>query len=179
MARRNTLRIPDDGPCAGHPCDDCERCLAGDCCGCDVGEAGLPLEGSWPHQAHGAVGVLVEQRGRLQCHCCGGWFEELSRHVRSHGLSADAYRSMWGLNCTTALAGERLRAQRAGLGHQHGHRLGSADRLEPTAEQRSAWARAREARAQTVLARGSQPRSRTGRWAATPGKYLARRPPAL
>ena len=40
--KRKTLRIPDDGPCAGHPCDDCERCLAGDCCGCDVGEAGLP-----------------------------------------------------------------------------------------------------------------------------------------
>ncbi len=40
--KRKTLRIPDDGPCAGHPCDDCERCSAGDCCGCDVGEAGLP-----------------------------------------------------------------------------------------------------------------------------------------
>ena len=173
--KRKTLRIPDDGPCAGNPCDDCERCLAGGCCGCDVGEAGLPLEGSWPHRWHCQVGILLEKDDKLLCHCCGEWFEELSRHVKAHGLTADSYRSMWGLNCTTALAGERLRAQRAELGHRHGHRLAPSERKEPTTEQRSMWARNREARAETILARGGQPRTPGGRWDATPGKYVARR----
>ena len=49
---------------------------------------------------------------------------------------------------------------------------------EPTTEQRSMWARNREARAETVLARGGQPRTPSGQWAAKPAKYLARRPPA-
>lgn len=113
VARRRTLRIPTDGVCAGHPCDGCADCEAGRCCGTDVGEAGLPLEGSWPHQWFGDVGRLIERDGRLRCHCCGGWFVDLGRHVVAHNLSGDAYRAMWGLRARRPLAGEGLRQSRA------------------------------------------------------------------
>lgn len=178
MPRRRTLRIPCDGACAGHPCDDCERCRAGDCCGNDVGEAGLPLEGSWPHEHHAPLGVLVRSKaGHLRCHCCGEYHDDLSKHVRAHGLTADAYRAMWGLNSTTALISERLRAVKAELGRQHGHRLNESEWKRPTGEQRSRWAKDREARAETRIRRGEQPRAATGVWTpAVDGKPLARLP---
>jgi hypothetical protein len=178
MTRRNLLRVPDQGPCAGHPCDDCERCRVGDCCGSDVGEAGLPLQGSWPHTWHGRLGVLRRTAsGWLVCACCGTRTENLARHAQAHGLSADAYRAMWGLNCTTALVSARLRALRADLGLRYGHRLSDSEAGRPTSEQRSRWARNREARAETQLRRGGQPRTATGQWQPREGRILPRRPP--
>lgn len=179
MTRRLTLRVPSDGPCAGHPCDRCARCATGDCCGRDVGEAGLPLEGSWPYIFHGSCGVLhSDGRGFLRCSCCGAHHEDLSKHVRAHGLTADAYRSMWGLNSTTALCSARLRMVKAELGRTHGHRLSVDDAHRPTPEQRSRWAKDREARAETRLRRGEQPRSTHGVWLPpTPGPITARLAP--
>lgn len=176
MARRKTLRVPLEGPCAGHPCDACPRC-ATDCCGADVGEAGLPLEGSWPFEFHGSCGVLRRNNaGALRCHCCGAHHEDLSKHVRAHGLTADAYRAMWGLNSTTALCSERLRSVKRELGRQHGHRLSAGDALLPTSEQRSRWSKNREARAETRLRRGEQPRSPLGQWLPpTPGTPITAR----
>lgn len=175
--RRKTLRIPDEGPCAGHPCDDCDRCLVGDCCGSDVGEAGLPLEGSWPHQWFGQLGVLVERGGKQQCSCCGEWYASLGRHLMAHNLTADAYRAMWGLNTTQSLAGPELRALRAEMGREHGTRHLRTGTM-PSGEQRSKWAVNREARAQTRIARGGQPRDANGVWVpATEGTMKARRTP--
>lgn len=178
MSRRNTLRVPHEGPCEGHPCDGCDRCLAGDCCGADVGEAGLPLQGSWPYAWHGKLGVLDERHGRLVCACCGERHADLSKHVRAHGLTADAYRAMWGLNSTTALVCERLRLVKADLGRAHGHRLNESEWNRPTPEQRSKWARNREARAETRLRRGEQVRAATGQWTPpTTGAITARLTP--
>lgn len=164
MPRRKTLRIPDEGVCAGHPCDDCDRCKNGDCCGGDVGEAGLPLEGSWPHHSYGVVGVVEETGAVQRCHCCGEWFENLARHVKAHGLTADAYKAMWGLNSTQSLVGKYLRAVRSSLGVEFGAGHLAGHEMRPTSEQRSRWARNREARAQTRLARGEQPRAAEGVW---------------
>lgn len=175
--RRAVLHVPHDGPCEGHPCDGCDRCLAGDCCGADVGEAGLPLQGSWPFEWHGTLGVLGQRGDLLVCACCGEAHADLSKHVRVHGLTADAYRATWGLNSTTGLVCERLRLVKSELGRKHGHRLNDGDWQRPTSEQRSRWATDREARAETIISRGQQPRASTGKWEpATPGsKIVARR----
>jgi hypothetical protein len=122
--------------------------------------------------------LATSATGALKCACCGRYVEDLARHARGHGLSADAYRAMWGLNCSTPLASARLRAVRAELGFRHGHRLQPDDALRPTGEQRSRWARNREARAETQIRRGHQPRADTGQWvAASEGRVIARRAP--
>lgn len=173
---RKILRVPDEGCCAFHPCDDCERCLAGDCCGADVGEAGLPLEGSWKYTAYGEVGVLdTRNDGKMKCHCCGEWYAFLGRHLQAHNLTADAYRAMWGLKCSQPLANDEIRQHRAELGAEHGHRV-NEHRFEFTPEQRSMWAYKRESRAQRVRDRGEWPRDSSGKFIPRqPGRIMARR----
>lgn len=177
------LHVPDDPEhvCFGHFCDRCQACEAGACCGAEVGEAGLPLEGTWPGKTHGPIGALWKRPadGKVRCHCCGKFFEDLGPHLRhKHNLRADSYRSMFGLNTRTALVSERLRDTKRSLGLDHGHRLGPEERKVFTPEQISRWSKDREARAQTRRARSSQPRASTGVWVpATPGTITARRAP--
>lgn len=178
MTRRKTLRIPLEGHCAGHPCDDCDRCKAGDCCGNDVGEAGLPLEGTWPYEHFGVVGVLRIIKSRLQCHCCGELFENLARHVIAHNLTVDSYKALWGLNSTQPLVSSAIIEVRRQQGLEVGNK--NLIKVPPhiTREQRSQQARAREARAQTKLRRGEQPRSPAGTWAPpSDGVYKSRLTP--
>jgi hypothetical protein len=56
----------------------------------------------------------------VQCHACGGWFRSLANHVwRAHGLSADAYRALYGLRARTGLVGPALREARRQHAREH------------------------------------------------------------
>lgn len=45
-------------------------------------------------KGHGFVGIVAEDvdSGKLQCHSCGKWFEQLCGHIRKHGMTADYYK---------------------------------------------------------------------------------------
>lgn len=178
------LHVPEDPEhvCYQHICDRCPRCEGGVCCGLEVGEAGLPLQGTWPGKTHGKLGVLYKRPadGKVRCHGCGRYFEDLGPHLRvRHNLRADSYRAMFGLNTRTPLVTDQLRDMKRSLGMQYGHRLTVEERKIFTPEQRSRWARDREARAETRVNRGLQPRV-GGKWVpATEGTIIARRAPKL
>jgi hypothetical protein len=64
------------------------------------------------HGGHGFHGILVEdcKSGKLQCHVCGEWFEQLHCHASAkHGLNANQYRARFGLLQSTGLKSKRLR----------------------------------------------------------------------
>lgn len=62
---------------------------------------------------YGYVGVIAEdfETGKLQCHMCGKWFEQLSTHIISvHRMdNCNQYRKDFGLFQGTALKSKRLR----------------------------------------------------------------------
>lgn len=63
---------------------------------------------------HGFVGALIfdTESGNIQCHFCGQWFKELGNHIhREHALDAQEYKRQIGLNKSTALINEKIRAQ--------------------------------------------------------------------
>jgi len=67
----------------------------------------MPFENGYGYQ-----GVLLydELDGSVQCHLCGKWFQSLGHHVnRVHAIKSSAYKTMVGLNQTTALISEKLR----------------------------------------------------------------------
>ncbi len=48
---------------------------------------------------YGFVGVVAEdsESGKLQCHVCGKWFEQLATHYSAmHGLDGVQYRARFG-----------------------------------------------------------------------------------
>ncbi len=62
----------------------------------------------------GYVGAVVFDTGsgNIQCHFCGQWFKELGNHIhREHALDAQEYKRLVGLNKSTALINENIRAQ--------------------------------------------------------------------
>lgn len=63
---------------------------------------------------HGYIGVLMynEADDTIQCHECGEFFKALGAHIKSHSLSADAYRLRHGLNLNIALCGRTVAAMR-------------------------------------------------------------------
>lgn len=91
------LPIPEDGCCAGHPCDNCKKCVAGRCCRQDNPSYVLPEVGSWPYPIHGAIGSLDETNGLLTCHICGYANRLLYSHIRVHDVTAAEYRAYFGL----------------------------------------------------------------------------------
>ena len=71
----------------------------------------LPALGEWDGPVHGELGVLVvEPDGdRVQCHARGAWFRFLANHVwRTHQLSADEYRAVFGLAAEHGLVSPAL-----------------------------------------------------------------------
>ena len=63
-------------------------------------------------QGFGFMGVLAEdsESGKLQCHECGQWFEQLPTHYSiKHGMSGKDYRKKFGLLDSTALKSKRIR----------------------------------------------------------------------
>jgi len=138
--------------CDGHVCDECAVCLAGECCGDAVVDLSLPAEGTIEHV--GTVGVIGrDESGRVQCHMCGLFFDDLASHSRmKHGLSAHEYRSAFGLASGTALCSERLSRVRS-MGRE-GRQFPDVHPMHVlTAEQRSRIASRREARTEVKLKR--------------------------
>lgn len=136
--------------CVDHPCDDCEICKAGGCCGDQILEANLPEQGSWPHEAFAPLGeLLVDTDGRLFCHVCGETWDYLGRHIRSHKMTPDEYRAWFGLPTTIPLASESWRQGRGG------NLVGGGTPPVLTREQRSLLALDRERRfgAMSAMAR--------------------------
>jgi hypothetical protein len=112
----------------------------------------LPQSGEDPAiPLHGELGRLTTAGDRLQCHLCGRFYVSLAAHVvQGHGMRADEYREIFGLNATTALVGPSLQAVRRATGlrvltsYQDHRRL-----VDLSPEERSAQARGREVRLET------------------------------
>lgn len=67
---------------------------------------------------HGWPGVRVySHKGGLQCHICGAFFASVAVHLRSHGLTPDAYRIRFGLS-RHGLIGLSVKATLIHYGHQ-------------------------------------------------------------
>jgi predicted nucleic acid-binding Zn ribbon protein/DNA-binding CsgD family transcriptional regulator len=97
--------------CSDHPCDNCARCLRGQCCRYD---RPLPALGDWEGQIYGELGVLAadEDGQQVQCHVCGGSFRSVGVHaVQAHQLSAREYKAIFGLRLGTALVAPESRAR--------------------------------------------------------------------
>lgn len=171
-------RIPTTGPCQGHSCDRCETCTAGGCCGEDVGDAHLPMQGSWPGRVFAPLGVLVEVNDVVICHICGEPFTFLGRHVRvTHKISPDEYRAYFGLACRRALCASSLSAARSRAAKAAGLGVGVATPTI-TSEQHSILAKQREAREEVRIKRRLAPRDpETARWTLPPGRRLTSRRP--
>lgn len=143
----------DAGPCIGHPCDMCFLCQRGHCCRKDMPDYLPPSPGAWQGVIYGQIGVLNEENGKVECHCCGKVFKSLHSHIfRSHGLWSDEYRILFGLNATcnlltsstaNILRGYLVRSRLQGKMLGNGHL--------PTPEQMSAIRKGRKARPQARL----------------------------
>lgn len=67
------------------------------------------LEDGTPYYARLARLAVSEDGRRVRCHLCGNWFQFLGGFhlVSRHGVSAEEYREMFGLNRTQGLASPR------------------------------------------------------------------------
>ena len=54
----------------------------------------------------GSLGKIERDGDRIQCHLCGGWYILSAAHIwQSHGIQADDYRELFGLNRSQGLTG--------------------------------------------------------------------------
>lgn len=91
------LFIPTEGPCAGHPCDNCWTCRQGRCCRRDNPDYKLPELGEWDGPIHGRIGAVDDTGETIQCHICGEFFSFLGGHIRLHDVTPEEYRAIFGL----------------------------------------------------------------------------------
>lgn len=98
------LIIPTEGPCAGHPCDNCRICRSGRCCRRDNPDYKLPGLGEWDGPIYGELGVLADDGQKVECHCCGEWFVGLGHHIVQHDLTKEEYKAIFGLSRNRGLA---------------------------------------------------------------------------
>lgn len=139
-SRRSKLPVHEDGPCVGHPCDDCPRCVRGICCRRDNPAYHLPELGSLPPLA-GSLGVLRTDGDQVECHLCGGWFRRLGQHLFwKHDVMVAEYKALFGLGRVTPLASaasiEISRQQ--SIERRSGASAEVMRAIRPTAEQTSA-----------------------------------------
>lgn len=138
------MPIPDAGPCARHPCDDCRACRSGRCCRRDNPDYRLPKLGEWEGPIHGALGVLDRPDGeRVRCHACGESYAKLTIHaLRSHDLTPEEYRSIFGFGPTDQLTGLEYSGRLADQTRQRvrAGEFGDTTGLHATREQMSAGA---------------------------------------
>lgn len=102
---KSQLFIPTEGPCAGHPCDNCWTCRQGRCCRRDNPDYRLPELGEWDGSIHGEIGVLADDGQKAQCHICGDFFDQVGKHIVIHDVTPQEYRAIFGLNKSFGLAG--------------------------------------------------------------------------
>jgi hypothetical protein len=138
--RHSKLPIYKGGPCKGHPCDDCQKCVKGICCRRDNLTYKLPELGSIA-PFFGSLGIIATDGVKIECHLCGSWFRRLVQHLYwNHDVTVAEYKSAFGLGRMTPLAsGASIDITR----DQAIARGGNTDTLltyRPTPEQQSAWA---------------------------------------
>ena len=148
------LSIPAGGPCQGHLCDSCERCLGTRdkglgprCCRNDNPGYSLPDLGSWM-PFFGRLGHRNTDGTKIECHVCGEWFRSIGRHAYAmHNLTVLEYRAAFGLN-SRGLQGEETYEllKSAGLQIDNVNRLREMDIPQPTPEQRLQWKASLETR---------------------------------
>lgn len=124
-------------------------------------DADLPDQGSWPGPLHAPLGtMLVSPDGNeVTCHVCGRKFRALWKHIQTHGLDAETYRAYFGLRVGEPLCAPKMADARAEISARQPQDPARVEALrqraaEFTAEQRSVWSRAREARLQTQIESG-------------------------
>lgn len=144
------LQIATDGPCKGHPCDNCRICQRGRCCRNDNPDYRLPELGDWDGPVYGEFGILADDGDKAQCHCCGEFFGHLGNHVwRTHNLTAPEYKAIFGLNASTGLIGPTLLAKRSQRASEPGGIVDYKGNGRPlTPEQASAMLSGRKVRLQ-------------------------------
>lgn len=144
------------GVCADHPCDRCDECLSGICCGREVADANLPSEGSWDGPTHVPVGHIVDTDDGMTCHICGDAFHALWAHIGVHDVTGEEYRSYFGLAVTQPLASElcRLRRRANRPSNAAGYAALQEFQAGLTGEQRSllSWQRVQRAQVRRQLA---------------------------
>jgi hypothetical protein len=95
----------------------------------------------------GELGRLAALGDTVQCHACGAWYRNLGLHAWwTHLLTADEYRTVFGLRRRTGLVGPSLSGSQRDNALRHLQRFGpaAAERLtSQTREQRSLQARGR------------------------------------
>jgi len=120
----------------------------------------LPELGAWDGPVHGSFGILATDGDRICCHICARWFHNLALHVtRTHRVSPEAYRAIYGLNVRTGLTGPTLKARkRAGAAHLlKVNGAGHAYIRSLTPEQRSAQTLSQPRRRERYVKPASQP----------------------
>ena len=61
---------------------------------------------------YGHLGIFVDDGDRVQCHICGKMYISLASHVvMAHGILADDYRELFGLNYGQGLVSSELRGR--------------------------------------------------------------------
>ena len=66
----------------------------------------------------GFMGVIVEDFncGKIQCHVCGEWFEQMAMHLlHKHKLSSEEYKIKFGLLQSTALKNKKMRLKQSAV----------------------------------------------------------------
>lgn len=111
--------------------------------------------GDWDGPLFGQLGVLHLEDGKIECHCCGRWYRFLATHVwRTHAISADEYRALFGLTARHGLVSPDVseRLWRTALRTLRPYYERAADlACSIPFEQRSARARRRRLRLETRL----------------------------
>lgn len=118
-----------------------------------------------PDVPAGADGRLEYDEGAdaLRCRVCGGWHRNLAQHARlAHGLSADAYRALAGLNRGTRLVSPGVSARLREATAPLIARLRAEGKLRNWGEDPERLARAK-ARAVEALREGLRPEGRESR----------------
>jgi Zn finger protein HypA/HybF involved in hydrogenase expression len=117
------------------------------------------MSGDFPDPPYGTSGRLEldELEDRLLCHVCGGWFRGLAQHARlAHGLTADEYRELAGLNRQTRLVSPGMRAKLRETTAPLIARLRAEGKLRNWREDPGRWARDKAA-AVEALREGMRP----------------------
>jgi hypothetical protein len=125
-----------------------------------------------PAEMHAPVGELPydPDEEKVQCHLCGGWFVLLgSAHLlRKHGIDADEYRRVAGLDPRQALATPEYRARRSAnlrprlddervrRGMRKGFAMARSGELQAIARETAAQQPMPAARARRLVAQGRE-----------------------
>ncbi len=90
-------------------------------------------------KGHGYLGALTfDTKGRIQCHFCGLMFDDLSFHVKVHGLTVKTYKAKLQLSANTRLISEGEREKRKMSFLRHWMTLSKIEK-EALKKKRQAW----------------------------------------